>query len=224
VTINAPVVVDVEVAVLVIVAVEAEINPAPVINPSPAPVVTILVAVNIPPTLTLPPIPTPPVTTNAPVVVENEVAVPLTVTVVAVMILAVSITDPISVAPVMDPPEPVVTILPPRYKSPPIPTPPATTNAPVVVLVDEAVLPIVAVPVIVAVVLEIKLAPVMDPPDPVVAMKPPTNKLPPIPAPPRTCNAPVLVEVAEVRLDMINVVVVPVEDAALPPPVNSTPF
>ena len=44
---------------------------------------------------------------------------------------------------------------------------------------------------------------------------------PPMPTPPHTRNAPVLVDVAEVKLDIRNVVVVPV---VIPPPVNNTPF
>ena len=40
---------------------------------------------------------------------------------------------------------------------------------------------------------------------------PPTNKFPAMPAPPATTNAPVLVDVAEVVLLMVNVLVVPVE-------------
>jgi hypothetical protein len=55
----------------------------------------------------------------------------------------------------------------------------------------------------------------------VAVIMPPTFKLPPIPTPPLTCKAPVLVLVDDVRLDITNVVVVPVED---PPPVNNTPF
>jgi hypothetical protein len=55
------------------------------------------------------------------------------------------------------------TILPPTYKLPPIPTPPATVNAPVVVLVAGVVLTLVS---------------------------PFTYKLPPIPTPPVTVRAP----------------------------------
>ena len=42
---------------------------------------------------------------------------------------------------------------------------------------------------------------------------PPTTKSPPIPAPPTTCNAPLLVEVADVKLLIKNVLVVPVDVA-----------
>jgi hypothetical protein len=56
----------------------------------------------------------------------------------------------------------------------------------------------------------------MEPPDPVVTNLPPIYKSPPMPAPPHTCKAPVLVEVAEVVLDITKVVVVPVVAPALP--------
>ena len=53
---------------------------------------------------------------------------------------------------------------PPIVKFPPIPTPPATTNAPDAVVVDSALL--------------------------YIFVEPPIFKLPPIPAPPATINAP----------------------------------
>ena len=71
-----------------------------------------------------------------------------------------------------------------------MPTLPATTNAPVIVLVDVAVL------------VKVRL---------VLVTEPPTNNPPNIPAPPTTCSAPVLVELLLAVLSMTNVAVVPVE-------------
>ena len=53
---------------------------------------------------------------------------------------------------------------------------------------------------------------------------PPTVKLPPIPAPPDTCNAPEFVPVLAVTFDITNVVVVPVPLAAVLPLTNGVPF
>ena len=64
-------------------------------------------------------------------------------------------------------------VFPPTFKFPPIPIPPDTTRAPVVVLVDGRLLPIHILPILVVI--------------------PPTYKFPPIPAPPFTMSAPVLV-------------------------------
>ena len=53
---------------------------------------------------------------------------------------------------------------------------------------------------------------------PETLVSPPIFKLPPMPTPPDTVNAPVVVEVDAVIFDIVNVVVVPVDDPLLPPP------
>ena len=85
------------------------------------------------------------------------------------------------------------TISPPTYKFPPIPTPPATVNAPE--SVDNEVV-VFCVENVCATIL------------------PPTYKSPPIPTPPITCNAPESVEVADVipYTTMLVDVTVPVDE------------
>ena len=104
------------------------------------------------------------------------------------------------VVPVLEPvPVPTCTpfwyIFPLTYKLPPIPAPPVTTNAPVVVETDWVLFDIKNVLVV----------PVLEPvPVPTCTpfwyIFPLTYKLPPMPAPPVTTNAPVLVLVLEVVL------------------------
>ena len=125
----------------------------------------------------LPPTPKPPEITAAPVVVLVELVVDRTVN--------NSVDN--NAAPVKLPPVPVVIMLPPTYKFPPIPAPPVTCNAPVFVEVE------VAVPVILITVDANNAAPTKLPPEPVDAIVPPTFKFPPIPTPPVTTNAPVVV-------------------------------
>ena len=102
--------------------------------------------------------PTPPLTTNAPEFVDVELVVDLIVTAPSVSAMnnldtaAVCRSNPFKVPSLVIrvlvlPPNATywlirVTIFPPTYKLPPIPTPPATCNAPVVVLVLDAVLEI----------------------------------------------------------------------------------
>ena len=80
------------------------------------------------------------------------------------------------------------TILPPTYKLPPIPVPPTTCKAPVVVFDAAVMLVIVVMPAIFA-------------PPPILIFSP-------IPTPPYTTTAPVLVEVLDAVLENINVLVV----------------
>ena len=96
-------------------------------------------------TYKLPPIPTPPATVSAPVAVDVAVVFPVTDNVPALTIPEAEIL----VTPVMLLlPDPVITTalnvpVPPTFKLPPIPTPPATVNAPVVELELTVVLVIV---------------------------------------------------------------------------------
>ena len=76
------------------------------------------------PTYKLPPIPTPPATVSAPVIVDVAI----------VVLVIVNIPPNVLVTPATSPTRNLPKIVPPTYKLPPIPTPPATTSAPVVEL------------------------------------------------------------------------------------------
>ena len=115
------------------------------------------------------------------------------------------------VVPVLEPvPVPTCTpfwyIFPLTYKLPPIPAPPVTTNAPVVVETDWVLFDIKNVLVV----------PVLEPvPVPTCTpfwyIFPLTYKLPPIPAPPVTTNAPVVVDIE------LSVFVIPTALGTIPP-------
>ena len=90
----------------------------------------------IPPAkLILPPTPTPPVTTNAPVSVEVD-AVLLVVWIISSVLISVVVTVVSCIVNFC------ATISPPTYKSPPMPTPPETCSAPVLVDVEDEVVDI----------------------------------------------------------------------------------
>ena len=78
------------------------------------------------------------------------------------------------------------------YKAPPIPTPPTTVKAPVVVLILDEVLVIVNIS---GDVTKVWVTVVYCITNLVALIVPPTFKSPPIPTPPTTVKAPVLVDV-----------------------------
>ena len=96
-----------------------------------------------------------------------------------------------------------------------MPTPPVTTKAPVVVDVDGVIEVAVNDPAVNVPTPIIFTTPSMSPPLPdaeklVAVNVPPTYSPPPIPTPPATCNAPVVVLLVGVVFVITNVVVVPV--------------
>lgn len=93
-------------------------------------------------------------------------------------------------------------MFPPTYKSPPIPAPPATWRAPVVVDTAEVVLD---VRIMSSVVTSVVVTVVNSMVNFYAIISPPTYKLPPIPTPPATINAPVCVDVAVVVPASVNV-------------------
>ena len=94
-----------------------------------------------------------------------------------------------------DPPGIFRLVTAPNVKLPPIPTPPATINAPVSVLV-LGLEPSNTITFEVIVVLTTSTFVIIT--LPVTTKLPPTNKLPPTPTPPATVNAPVVVLIAGV--------------------------
>jgi hypothetical protein len=151
------------------------------------PVLTFAVAFTVseedilPPVNKAPDIPAPPDTTRAPVVVLVDVTVLLAIK-LPVLTFAVAFTVSEE------------DILPPVNKAPDIPAPPDTTRAPVVVLVDVAVLLAIKLPVLTfAVAFKVSDEDIL----------PPVNKAPDIPAPPETTRAPVVVLVDALVLDTV---------------------
>ena len=84
----------------------------------------------------MPPIPTPPATFSAPVLVEVELVFAFTN--ISLLNVAVLVTDRVF----------AILTNPPIYALPPTPTPPATTNAPDIVLIEVAVFVMVVIPLI----------------------------------------------------------------------------
>ena len=93
-------------------------------------------------------------------------------------------------------------MFPPTYKSPPMPTPPLTCRAPVVVDTAEVVLD---VRIMSSVVTSVVVTVVHSMVNVCAIISPPTYKLPPMPTPPATTSAPVCVDVAVVVPASVNV-------------------
>ena len=190
---------------------------------------------NVPPTYTSPPMPTPPRTCSAPVLVEVDavllvietlllVTAPRLVTLCRVLVFhtttapieddtavsvpaVIELTAKLLMVAVVNIRESLMYDAVPTYNAPPMPTPPRTCNAPVLVEVAEVVLvivdiplnvtdvalntPSILVPVTLSVPLKVAEVALITPKN--VLVGPPTNKPPPIPTPPTTWNAPVCV-------------------------------
>ena len=147
--------------------------------------------------------PAPPTTCNAPVVVEDDcVELVKEIDPVAVTLIAVKL-----LTPEILPPVPAVVIVPPTFKFPPMPTPPNTCNAPVLVDVEASetlttkALPMV--PPLNALAVLTAQEPIYSPP--VAVTTPPTTSPPPTPTPPVTINAPVCVEFVALLLVIVSV-------------------
>ena len=121
------------------------------------------------------------------------------------VLLAVLIIRTLPAASTGKTPDPLTVKLPPTFNVPPIPTPPATVNAPVVELILVVVLVIVNISGDVTSVWVIVVYCIVNW---LAVIVPPTYKLPPIPTPPNTVSAPVDVLVELVELLILTVLVV----------------
>ena len=150
-TCNAPVLVDVEFVKLVTVVAPPTNNPPAIPTPPltcRAPLLVdntavVFVIVVFPPTNNPPPIPTPPATCRAPDPVDIVALVPVITTLENVAVPALT-----GVEASVKLSLPRTVISPPTYNAPPIPAPPATTNAPVNVLLVAVVLASIILPVL----------------------------------------------------------------------------